>query len=284
MTERRGLPAVTLPSGVTMPVMGQGTWKMGEQRSERAREVAALKLGIDLGLTLIDTAEMYGDGGAEEIVAAAIEDRRDEVFIVSKVYPHNASRRGTIAACDRSLQRLGVDHIDLYLLHWRGSHPLTDTVRAFEELRASGKIGGWGVSNFDAGDLDELNSIKDGRNCAVNQVLYNLAHRGIEWDVLPWCNSREVPVMAYCPVDQGGPMLRSDALKSVAARHDATPAQIALAWLVRQPGVVAIPKAVGEAHLRANRAALDIVLSKADVDALDIEFSPPHRKVPLAMT
>ena len=284
MTERRRLPAVKLPSGVTMPVMGQGTWKMGEQRSERAREVAALKLGIDLGLTLIDTAEMYGDGGAEEIVAAAIEDRRDEVFIVSKVYPHNASRRGTIAACDRSLQRLGVDHIDLYLLHWRGSHPLTDTVRAFEELRASGKIGGWGVSNFDAGDLDELNSIKDGRNCAVNQVLYNLAHRGIEWDVLPWCNSRELPVMAYCPVDQGGPMLRSDALKSVAARHDATPAQIALAWLVRQPGVVAIPKAVGEAHLRANRAALDIVLSKADVDALDIEFSSPHRKVPLAMT
>ena len=284
MTERRGIPTVKLPSGVTMPVMGQGTWKMGEQRSERAREVAALKLGIDLGLTLIDTAEMYGDGGAEEIVAAAIEDRRDEVFIVSKVYPHNASRRGTIAACDRSLQRLGVDHIDLYLLHWRGSHPLTDTVRAFEELRASGKIGGWGVSNFDAGDLDELNSIKDGRNCAVNQVLYNLAHRGIEWDVLPWCNSRELPVMAYCPVDQGGPMLRSDALKSVAARHDATPAQIALAWLVRQPGVVAIPKAVGEAHLRANRAALDIVLSKADVDALDIEFSRPHRKVPLAMT
>lgn len=267
-----------------MPVMGQGTWKMGEQRSERAREISALELGIDLGLTLIDTAEMYGDGGAEEIVGAAIEDRREEVFIVSKVYPHNASRRGTIAACDRSLQRLGVDRIDLYLLHWRGSHPLTDTVRAFEELRASGKIGGWGVSNFDADDLDELNSIKDGRNCAINQVLYNLAHRGIEWDVLPWCSGREVPVMAYCPIDQGGRMLRSDALKSVAARHDATPAQIALAWLVRQRGVVAIPKAVGEAHLRANRAALDIVLSKADVDALDIEFSPPRRKVPLAMS
>ena len=281
---RPAIRTVDLPSGAKMPVLGQGTWKMGEQRAEREREIAALKLGLDLGLTLIDTAEMYGEGGAEDIVGAAIRGRRDEVFLVSKVYPHNASAKGTIAACERSLKRLGVDRIDLYLLHWRGSHPLSETVRAFEQLRAAGKIGDWGVSNFDADDLVELTAVAGGGRCASNQVLYNLAHRGIEWDALPWCLEQRIPVMAYCPVDQGGRMLRAPALKSVAARHDATPAQIALAWLVRQPGVVAIPKAVGDAHIRANRAALDRALTDEDLAELERAFPAPKRKAPLAMT
>ena len=275
--------AVELPSGARMPVLGQGTWHMGEQSSLREREVAALKLGIDLGMTLIDTAEMYGDGGAEEVVGEAIAGRRDEVFLVSKVYPHNASLKGAIAACDRSLERLGVGRIDLYLLHWRGSVKLSETVQAFEKLREAGKIGDWGVSNFDLDDLDELKVIDAGSRCASNQVLYNLAHRGIEWDTLPWCRERGVPLMAYCPVDQGGRMLRSAALKAVAARHRATTAQIALAWLVRQVGVVAIPKAVSEAHIRENRAALDIELSAKDLAQLDASFPPPGRKVPLAV-
>ena len=281
----KGIATVLLPSSAKMPVLGQGTWKMGEQRSARAREIAALQLGIDLGLTLIDTAEMYGDGGAEELVGAAIQGRRDGLFIVSKVYPHNASLKGTVAACERSLKRMAIDRIDLYLLHWRGSHPLAETVRAFEQLRAGGKIAEWGVSNFDHGDLEELHAAAaDGERCAANQVLYNLGQRGIEWEVLPWCRQKRMPVMAYCPVDQGGRMLRSAALKAVGARHDATPAQIALAWLLRQQGIVAIPKAVSEAHVRANRAALDIELSAADVADLDQAFPPPHRKSPLAMT
>ena len=275
---------VELPSGARMPVLGQGTWHMGEQSSLRQREVTALNLGIDLGMTLIDTAEMYGDGGAEEVVGEAIAGRRDEVFLVSKVYPHNASLKGAIAACDRSLERLGVERIDLYLLHWRGSVKLSETVRAFEILREAGKIADWGISNFDADDLDELKAIDARSRCASNQVLYNLAHRGIEWDTLPWCREHSVPLMAYCPVDQGGRMLRSAALKALAARHRATPAQIALAWLVRQDGVVAIPKAVSEAHIRENRAALDIALSAEDLDELDAAFPPPARKVPLAVT
>jgi diketogulonate reductase-like aldo/keto reductase len=276
--------SVELKSGARMAVLGQGTWRMGEAASERAREIAALQLGIDLGVTLIDTAEMYGEGGAEEIVGAAIDGRRDDVFIVSKVYPHNASAKGTIAACERSLKRMRIERIDLYLLHWRGSHPLSETVRAFEQLRASAKIGDWGVSNFDADDLDELSAVKDGGRCASNQVLYNLGHRGIEWDALPWCRKHRTAVMAYCPVDQGGRLLRSAPLKAVAARHDATPAQIALAWLVPQDGVVAIPKAVSEEHVRANRAALDIRLTGDDIAELDQAFPPPRRKMPLAMT
>ena len=183
---------------------------MGERKSERAREIAALQLGLDLGMTLIDTAEMYGDGGAEEIVGAATSGRREQAFVVSKVTPHNASARGTIAACERSLKRLAIERIDLYLLHWRGSHPLADTVSAFEKLKAAGKIGAWGVSNLDTDDMDELAAVAGGGNCAADQVLYNLAERGIEWDLLPWCRQRGIPVMAYCPVDQGGRMLRSD--------------------------------------------------------------------------
>ena len=277
------IPTVKLPSGRQVPVLGQGTWHMGERKSERAREVAALQLGLDLGLTLIDTAEMYGDGGAEEVVGAAIKGRREQTFIVSKVYPHNASSRGTIAACERSLSRLAIEQIDLYLLHWRGSHPLADTVRAFEQLQASGKIRDWGVSNFDTDDMNELAAIKGGKHCASNQVLYNLAQRGIEWDLLPWCRQRRMPVMAYCPIDQGGRLLRSAALRQVAERHGATTAQIALAWLLRQPGVIAIPKAVSEAHIRANRAALDLPLGADDLADLDQAFAPPTRKMPLAM-
>ena len=275
---------VELPSGATMPVLGQGTWHMGEQSSLREREVAALRLGIDLGMTLIDTAEMYGDGGAEEVVGEAIAGRRDEVFIVSKVYPHNASLKGAITACDRSLDRLGVERIDLYLLHWRGSIRLSETVRAFEQLRDAGKIGDWGVSNLDLDDLEELGAIDASGHCAANQVLYNLAHRGIEWDTLPWCRKQRIPLMAYCPVDQGGRMLRSAALKAVAARHRVTTAQIALAWLVRQDGVVAIPKAVSEEHIRENRAVHDIELSATDLAELDLAFPPPKRKMPLAAT
>jgi diketogulonate reductase-like aldo/keto reductase len=277
-------PTVTLPSGRPVPALGQGTWHMGERKAERAREIAALQLGLDLGMTVIDTAEMYGSGGAEEVVGAAIKGRRDQAFIVSKVSPHNASLRGTIAACERSLARLGVGQIDLYLLHWRGAHPLADTVQAFEQLKASARIRDWGVSNFDTDDLDELAAIQAGGQCASNQVLYNLSQRGIEWDLLPWCRKRRMPVMAYCPFDQGGRMLRSTALQQVAARHGAAAAQIALAWLVRQPGVIAIPKAVSEAHVRANRAALDLVLTDSDLADLDRAFPPPRRKLRLATT
>lgn len=283
MATRSTIPTLKLPSGAQVPAIGQGTWRMGEQASEREREIDALRLGVDLGMTLIDTAEMYGEGGAEEVAGAAIAGRRDDVFIVSKVYPHNASLRGTVAACERSLKRLSVDRIDLYLLHWRGAHPLADTVRAFEQLRAAGKIGEWGVSNLDGDDLAELSTVPDGSRCASNQVLYNLGQRGIEWDVLPWCRKAKMPVMAYCPVDQGGRMLRTAALKAMASRHAATPAQIALAWLIRQPGVMAIPKAVTEAHVRANAAAADIRLGAEDVAALDAAFPTPTRKVPLAM-
>ena len=278
------IPAVRLPSGREVPVLGQGTWRMGEKKGERTREIAALQLGLDLGMTLIDTAEMYGDGGAEEVVGAAIKGRRGQAFIVSKVYPHNASARGTIAACERSLSRLSIEQIDLYLLHWRGAHPLADTLRAFQQLQAAAKIRDWGVSNFDTDDLDELAAIKGGGHCASNQVLYNLGQRGIEWDLLPRCRERRLPVMAYCPVDQGGRLLRSAALKQIAERHGATTAQIALAWLVRRQGVIAIPKAVSDTHIRANRDALDLALTPADLTDLDRAFPPPAGKMPLAMT
>ncbi|MEP6701912.1 MAG: aldo/keto reductase [Betaproteobacteria bacterium] len=278
------ISTLKLNSGGAMPVLGQGTWRMGERASERQREIAALKLGFDLGMTLFDTAEMYGEGGAEEVLAEVIKGRRDEAYIVSKVSPHNASLRGTVAACERSLSRLKIERLDLYLLHWRGRHPLAQTVQAFEQLRTDGKIGAWGVSNFDRDDLQELASVTDGGHCAVNQVLYNIAHRGIEWDVLPWCRERGVAVMAYCPLDEGGRLLKSQVIQSVATRHAATAAQIALAWLIRQTGVVAIPKAASEAHVRANRAATDVVLTPADLAEIDAAFPPPARKIPLAVT
>jgi diketogulonate reductase-like aldo/keto reductase len=264
-----------------IPRLGQGTWGMGEDRTRRAAEADALRAGLDLGMSLIDTAEMYGEGGAEEVVGDAIVARRDGVFIVSKVYPHNASRRGVVAACERSLKRMRIDSIDLYLLHWRGGVPLAETVAGFEALRQAGKIRRWGVSNLDVDDLEELDAAL--AECATDQVLYSLEHRGAEFDLLPFCAERAMPLMAYSPVGQGGQMLRNPVLVSVAAGHGKSPAQIAIAWTLRQPGVVSIPKAAKLAHVRENAAAREITLSPEDIAALDEAFPPPRRKRSLAM-
>jgi len=269
-----------LPSDEPVPVLGQGTWHMGESARGRKNEVAALRAGLDLGLTLIDTAEMYANGGAEEIVAEAVAGRRDEVFIVSKVLPENATERGTVAACERSLKRLKTDRIDLYLLHWRGSPPLAGTLKAFAALKRDGKIRHWGVSNFDMSDTEELWALPGGRDCASNQVLYNLRRRGIEHDVLPWYRQHGVPIMAYSPVEQGR-LLDHRALAGVAKTHDATPAQVALAWAMRQDGVIAIPKASSPDHVRANRAAHDLTLTAEDLAAIDQAFPPPKGPTPL---
>jgi len=273
--------SVRFADGTEVPALGQGTWHMGEDPARRGQEADALRLGLDLGLRLIDTAEMYGEGGAEEVVGDAIAGRRDEVFLVSKVYPHNASRRGAVAACERSLKRLRVEALDLYLLHWRGSIPLAETVEAFEALQRAGKIRRWGVSNLDVEDLEELGEAVAG--CATDQVLYNLEARGVEFDLLPFCAERAIPVMAYSPVGQGGRMLRNSTLKSVAQRHGATPAQIAIAFTLRRPGIISIPKAADPAHVRENAAVPDIALSAEDCEELDIAFAPPKRKRPLAM-
>lgn len=276
------IPTVTLPSGERVPALGQGTWNMADRPDLRAAEIRALQLGLDLGMTLIDTAEMYADGAAETLTGEAIKGRRDEVFLVSKVLPGNASRRGTVQACERSLKRLGTDRIDLYLLHWRGSHPLADTVAAFEELQAAGKIRHWGVSNLDTRDMQELHRLPRGKACATNQVLYNLTRRGIEYDLLPASQKQGMPVMAYSPIEQGR-LLKNKALVEIATRHKATTAQVALAWLLRQPGVIAIPKATAEQHVRDNRAALDVTLTAGDLAALDQAFPPPRKPQPLEM-
>jgi diketogulonate reductase-like aldo/keto reductase len=273
---------VDLPSGERVPALGQGTWHMGEDRRRRADETAALKLGIDLGMTLIDTAEMYGSGGAEEVTREAIAGRRDEVFLVSKVLPSNASHGGVIRACEASLRRLGTDRIDLYLLHWRGGVPLADTVEAFEVLKRAGKIRYWGVSNFDTDDMEELLGVGGGGAVQTNQILYNLSSRGIEYDLVPWSNERGIPLMAYSPVNQGS-LSRERGLQAIAERHGATATQIALAWILRRKGVIAIPKAVEPDHVRQNRAALDIELGEDDLAELDRAFPPPRRKEPLAM-
>jgi diketogulonate reductase-like aldo/keto reductase len=263
-----------LPSGEAVPVLGQGTWYMGDDPRRRADEIAALRLGLDLGMTLIDTAEMYGNGAAEELVGEAIAGRRDEVFLVSKVLPGNATRSGTIAACERSLHRLRTDRLDLYLLHWRGGTPLEETLGAFETLARAGKIRHFGVSNFDLADMDEMWALEGGAAAATDQVLYNLTRRGIEWDLLPWCRERGVPIMAYSPIEQGR-LLRHPELRAVAARHGATPAQAALAWVLRQDDVIAIPKAGDSRHVRENRVALDLHLAEEDLAALDRAFPPP---------
>jgi diketogulonate reductase-like aldo/keto reductase len=273
---------VTLRSGQKMPVLGQGTWGFGEARRDRSAAVKALQLGLDLGMNLIDTAEMYGEGGAEEIVGEAIAGRRDEVFIVSKVYPHNASREGTVAACERSLKRLKTERIDVYLLHWRGSVPLAETVEAFEALTRAGKIASFGVSNFDGDDMAELWRVADGAKATTNQILYNLTRRGVEWDLLPWCRNEGVPVMAYSPIEQGR-MLKTPALTALAQRRGVSAAQLALAWLLRQDGVVVIPKAGRAEHVRENAAALEIDLSAEEQAALDRAFPPPKGKRPLEM-
>lgn len=275
------MTTLRLRDGTDIPRLGQGTWRMGERAAARAEEVAALRLGLDLGLTLIDTAEMYGEGEGERVVAEAIAGRREEVFLVSKVYPHNASRRGLPQALDRSLKRLKVERLDLYLLHWRGSVPLTETVEAMERARAAGKIARWGVSNLDVEDLLELEAALP--DCATDQVLLNLEHRGPEFDLLPFCATQDMPVMAYSPVGQGGALLRHKALVHLAAARGATPAQLALAWTLSLPGVVSIPKAATLAHVRENAAVRDITLTAEELAALDAAFPPPRRKQELAM-
>ncbi len=265
---------VRLPAGEEIPAFGIGTWRMGEKRSLREREIAAIKLGVDLGVRLIDTAEMYGEGVAESLVAEAIAGRRDDIFLVSKVYPHNASRRGAIAACERSLQRLRTDRIDLYLLHWRGSAPLEETVAAFEKLRSAGKIRHWGVSNLDLADMKELMSVPNGSQVATNQVLYNLQRRGIEWHLLPWLREHRVPIMAYSPIEQGR-LLRESRLAALAARSGITAAQLALAWLLAKDDVVVIPKSSDPQRLKEDCAALDVRLSPEQLAELDAIFPPP---------
>ncbi len=275
------IPSVELPSGARLPTFGIGTWRMGEDRRRRKDETDAIRHGIDLGFTLIDTAEMYGEGGAEEAIADAIAGRRDGLTIVSKVYPHNASRRGAVAACERSLKRLRIDRIDLYLLHWIGGDPFEETIAAFETLRDQGKIADWGVSNFDLDDLQSWHE-KDGGRCGTNQVMFNLARRGVEFDLLPWMQQHKMPLMAYSPFDRG-PLARDHALKAVADRCGATQAQVALAWLLQLPGVVVIPKSADKARLSENFGALKVKLSDADLAELDRAFPPPRRKQSLSI-
>jgi diketogulonate reductase-like aldo/keto reductase len=273
---------VTLPNGENIPALGQGTWQMAEKADRRAQEIEALRHGVELGMTLIDTAEMYGEGAAEELVAEALSAEKNRIFLVSKVYPHNASRQGVIEACERSLRRLKTDRLDLYLLHWRGSIPLEETVAGFEELRRSGKIRHWGVSNFDVDDMEELLGVPAGENCATNQVLYNVTRRGPEFDLIPWMTARRMPLMAYSPIEQGR-LPRDGALQAIARRHGANLFQIALAWLLNRSGVIAIPKASSVQHVRENRKALEIRLTPEDLAAIDAEFPAPKRKRPLEM-
>lgn len=275
------VPTTTVASGEDVPVLGQGTWHMADEPGRRKDEIAALRTGLDLGLTLIDTAEMYADGAAEQLVAEAMAGRRDEVFLVTKVLPDHATRRGTVAACEASLRRLKTDRIDLYLLHWRGDAPLEETVEAFEQLVRSGKIRYWGVSNFGIDDMKELIDLPAGAGVATDQVLYNLRRRGIEVDLLPWCRRHRMPIMAYSPIDEGRLLRRRRALDGVARRHGMTPAQVALAWVVRRPGLIAIPKAGTPDHVRENRAAANLRLTKEDLDELDAAFPPPAEPVPL---
>ncbi|KVV39105.1 aldo/keto reductase [Burkholderia ubonensis] len=276
------IATVVLPDGETIPKLGQGTWEMGERASRRAGEIAALREGIALGMTLIDTAEMYGDGATEELVGDALDGLRDDVFLVSKAYPHHASRRGVVAACEASLKRLRTDRIDLYLLHWRGSVPLEETVEGFDALRRAGKIRHWGVSNFDTADMQELVDDAGGAACATNQILYNIARRGPEFDLLPWLAARRIPAMAYSPVDHAR-LPKHSPLDEIARARGVSVTRVALAWVLAQPGVFAIPKAARIEHVRDNRAALDLVLSDDERTRLDAYFRPPRSKRALEM-
>jgi len=280
MTET--LPQVTLPSGERVPAFGQGTWHMGEDRRRAAEEAAAVRLGIELGMTLIDTAEMYGNGRAEEIVAEAAQGERDRLFIVSKVLPYNASQKGVVEACERSLKRLKTDRIDLYLLHWRGAVPLADTLAGFARLQRDGKIRHHGVSNFDLDDMKEWVGLAGGATVAANQILYNLTRRGPEFELIPWCRERQIAIMAYTPLGQGR-MLQDKALAEVAAWHGASPAQVALAWLLRRDGMMVIPKATQPEHVRDNRGALDLRLTADDLTVIDRAFPPPKGRSALGM-
>jgi len=276
---------VMFERGLALPAIGQGTWYMGENAGQRQKEIAALRAGIDAGLTLIDTAEMYADGGAEEVVGEALQGRREQVFLVSKVYPWNAGGQKAVTACDASLRRLKTDYLDLYLLHWRGNYSLAETVEAMETLIRQGKIRRWGVSNLDYDDMQELYGVTGGKACATNQVLYHLGSRGIEFDLLPWCQQQQIPVMAYCPLAQAGrlrdDLFNSRAVQDVAHAHQATPAQVLLAWAIRQPGVMAIPKASSVEHVKENAAALALQLSDEAIALLDQAFPAPGRKTPL---
>ena len=272
---------VELLGGEKVPALGLGTWNMGAGDPDEAAQLRALQAGIAHGMTLIDTAEMYGDGRSEQLVAKAIAGQRDKVFLVTKVLPHNASRRGTIKACEASLKRLNTDVLDLYLLHWRGPHALSETFAAFEELRGAGKIRHYGVSNFDVGDLDELGKKVPNASCAANQVLYNLSSRGIEWDLYPRCRRNKAAVMAYCPLGQGS-LVNNPALASIAKKHNVTNAAVALAFTLRLPGLIAIPKSSHEKRVLENAAAADLVLDEDDLAKLDKAFPPPRRKHSLA--
>ena len=274
---------VLLPSGEKVPALGLGTWKMGERGGDKAKEIAAVQLAIDLGMTLIDTAEMYAEGGSEKMIGEAIAGRRDQVFLVSKIYPHNAGRANTPVACERSLRRLNTDRIDLYLLHWRDRKPLAETMEAFQKLKAEGKIRHYGVSNLDTDDMDELWRTPGGPLTQVNQVYYNPSARGIEFDLLPWQRKHRVPIMAYSPVDQAR-LAGSKALAEIGTRHNATAAQVALAWGLRHPDSIVIPKAVRPEHIRQNVAALDLKLTKEDMAEIDKAFPPPKSKTRLEMT
>jgi diketogulonate reductase-like aldo/keto reductase len=288
-SERSSMQHVTFPDGQIRPSLGLGTWKMGESARAREAEVAAVRLALELGYRVIDTAEMYGEGGSEVVIGRALADalrasalRREELFVVSKVYPHNASRRGVPVACARSLKRLRLDRIDLYLLHWPGSYPLAETVEAFETMRAQGRIGAWGVSNFDRDAMDELIAVPGGGACAANQVYFSLGERGPGFDLLPWLRERRMPLMAYSPIDQGR-LAGNAELAAIARGLHVSAAQLALAWVMQQPGVMAIPKAVREAHLRENLAAAELQLDAATLRALDALFPLPRRHTPLAM-
>lgn len=276
---------VMFEHGLALPAIGQGTWYMGENAGQRQKEIAALRAGIDAGLTLIDTAEMYADGGAEEVVGEALQGRREQVFLVSKVYPWNAGGQKAVTACDASLRRLKTDYLDLYLLHWRGNYSLAETVEAMETLIRQGKIRRWGVSNLDYDDMQELYGVTGGKACATNQVLYHLGSRGIEFDLLPWCQQQQIPVMAYCPLAQAGrlrdDLFNSRAVQDVAHAHQATPAQVLLAWAIRQAGVMAIPKASSVDHVKENAAALALQLSDEAIALLDQAFPAPGRKTRL---
>lgn len=271
-----------LPSGREVPVLGQGTWGLGERPENRQNEIDALRFGIDIGMTLIDTAEMYGDGAAEALIGKAIEGRREQTFIVDKVLPHNASRKRMVEACENSLRRLNTDRIDLYLLHWRGGVPLADTLAGFDDLLGAGKIRYWGVSNFDVPDMEQLIRLSGGDAVTSNQVLYNLSRRGVEYDLMPWCERHRIPIMAYSPLEQGR-LMKNPELRRIADEHSASPAQIALAWVLRKEHLIAIPKASSPGHAKQNRVALDIHLTPDQLAALDRVFPPPNHKMPLEM-
>lgn len=276
------MKTISLPDGTQVPALGMGTWMMGDHPHRRAEEIAALQRGIDLGMALIDTAEMYGEGASESLVGEAIRGRRDGLFLVSKVYPHNASTQAMPASCEASLRRLGVDSLDLYLLHWSGRVPLDETVATFERLQGQGKIRRWGVSNLDVREMRTLLGVPGGGHCATNQVLYNLSRRGVEWDLLPWCRQRQMPVMAYSPVEQGR-ILADPGLVDLAATLGMSPARLALAWLLHQAGIIAIPKAGTVSHVEDNAAAAATDLDAETLLALDALYPPPVAATPLDM-